>query len=224
MPRTLIVGDIHGCYDELRRLLDDAKYGAGDRLVLAGDLVARGPASREVVQFARKSEALGVRGNHEARILAWHEGRNPARLGSSHQQAAASLSNQDWAWLQRLPFTLDLPEHGVRVVHAGMDPGLPWSEQDDAVLITIRRVADADGQSVPWGTRYQGPPHVVFGHDARAGLQLHPWCTGLDSGCVYGGRLTALVLEAGQPVPVDPEERSRHLVSVPAHKQYWFPS
>ncbi|HLV20844.1 MAG TPA: hypothetical protein VKZ49_08175, partial [Polyangiaceae bacterium] len=76
--------------------------------------------------------------------------------------------------------------------------------------------------SILWGARYTGPPHLVFGHNAREGVQLHPWATGLDSGCVYGGALTAMVLEAAEPVP-PAAERQRVLVSVPARRVYFQP-
>lgn len=229
MGRTFFVGDVHGCYDELVQLVDAAKLGSSDRLVLVGDLVARGPESGKVVELARARGALRVRGNHEARLLAWRRGRHgePTELsrplGAAHQKAADQLSEADWAYLEEAPVTLDLPEHGVRVVHAGMDPHLPWSEQSDDVLVTIRHVRgdDATAEAIPWGTLYQGPPHVLFGHDARAGLQVHAWCTGLDTGCVYGGMLTGLMLEAGQHVPSDPTKRTALLQSVPAARRYY---
>src|SRR5690606_3562469 len=70
-----------------------------------------------------------------------------------------------------------------------------------------------------WAADYQGPPHIVFGHNALSGIQLYPHATGLDSGCVYGGRLTALVLERNSPVP---PLRQRHaaLHSVAAKQRY----
>lgn len=221
MARTFLVGDVHGCHDELVQLVDAAKLEACDRLVLVGDLVARGPDSGKVVAFARAQNALRVRGNHEAHLLAWRRGARTT-LGQAHRIAAEQLCEADWEYLESAPVQLDLPEHGVRVVHAGMDPNRTWHEQDENVLVTIRHVKgeDANDEAVPWGTLYLGPPHVIFGHDARAGLQMHAWCTGIDTGCVYGGMLTGLMLEAGQQVPADASERSALLLSVPAARRY----
>lgn len=222
MARTLLVGDVHGCHAELLLLIGEAKLKKSDRLVLVGDLIARGPESGKVVELARAWNALSVRGNHEAHLLNWRHG-SKVKLGAAHQKAVAQLSEADWAYLEAAPVTLDLPKHGVRVVHAGMDPRLPWDKQDVDVLITIRHVKNDDhaGEAIPWGGLYQGPPHVVFGHDARAGLQIHACCTGLDTGCVYGGMLTGMLLEAGQSVPSDPAERTRLLRSVPAARRYY---
>ena len=85
------------------------------------------------------------------------------------------------------------------------------------------RSRQIESGNVLWGTRWVGPPHIVFGHNAAPGLQLHPWATGLDTGCVYGGRLTALVLGAGRKVPRDLAARRALLVSVPARRVWHVP-
>jgi len=70
-----------------------------------------------------------------------------------------------------------------------------------------------------WGASYEGPPHIVFGHNARKDPQLHAHATGLDTACVYGGELTALVLPAGARLP-PPNERRDLLVSERARRAY----
>jgi hypothetical protein len=113
----------------------------------------------------------------------------------------------------------------VRVVHAGIDPDLAFERQSPDTLMRIRTVIAHEGKRgqryVLWGARYTGPPHIVFGHNAAPGLQLHPWATGLDTGCVYGGRLTAMVLAEGQRVPRTVAARRAILVSEPA-RRVWF--
>ena len=228
MGRTIVIGDVHGCASELQDLLTRVAVSTGDHVCFVGDLVARGPDSRAVLRIARELGARSVVGNHEDRLLAARRGdadRGPERLGPAHASVFRDLDLADWALLEALPMHLDLPEHGLRIVHAGLVPGLPIERQDRALLTRLRSIRDdgspsARDDGVPWAARYTGPPHVAFGHNATRGLQLHDHATGLDTGCVYGGGLTALVLGAGQPVP-PPRDRPGVLVSVPARQQYF---
>lgn len=216
MTRTIFIGDVHGCADELSELLDRLAVSAGDRVVFVGDLVTRGPDGPGVLRLLRQVGGSSVAGNHEQRMLHARATGNTSRY--------PGLSEDDWALLAALPLVLDYPEHGVRVVHAGVVPGRALADHD-ARLLTNLRTLDERGEPSErwhgrlWGERYVGPPHVVFGHNARARVQLHPWATGLDSGCVYGGALTAMVLRSGQ-MPPPPQERSDVLVSVAARAVY----
>jgi hypothetical protein len=238
MGRTVIVGDVHGCRRELELLLEDVRFATGDRLVFVGDVVARGPDSLGVLDVVRRTGALLVRGNHEQKLLEWKAARDArlrgqatreVRLGPIHERLARQLRPIDWALLETSPLWLDLPEHGVRVVHAGVVPGVAIDRVKPATLMRIRTVS-ADGRASPrdgailWGTRYIGPPHVVFGHNAAPGLQLHRWATGLDTGCVYGGRLTALVLPAKQKVPMAFTARRACLFSRTAERMHYVPA
>jgi hypothetical protein len=227
MPRTVIVGDLHGCRAELDALLSRVGFTEGDRLVMVGDLVVRGPDPVGALDLLASVRARAVRGNHEDRLLRARGARaGVARAGSGEAQRAtiARLSDRHWAFLGALPLWLDLPEHGVRVVHAGVVPGVPIEQQDPRALMYMRCV-DATGAALEkrgprlWGARYHGEPHVVFGHNAAEDPQLHADATGLDTGCVYGGRLTALVLSDGERPP-RAAERTEALVSVRARKRY----
>lgn len=218
--RTLIVGDVHGCVDELDELLRVADFAPGDRLVFVGDLVAKGPDSAGVIARAREFEALAVLGNHEMPVLAYHAairlGEEPPKMKSTHRAAAQSLSESDVVWLESLPYHLELREHELIIAHAGIVPGVAMTAQPKEALLTMRCIR-ADGSwskaaddGTPWATLYTGPDHVVFGHDAVRKLQLHPFATGLDTGCVYGGVLTAI------------EFPSRRIHQVRAHRE-WSP-
>jgi hypothetical protein len=150
----------------------------------------------------------------------------PKPLGRIHAEVKARLRPIDWSLLEGSPLYVDLPEHNVRVVHAGVVPGVPIEQQKRSTLLTIRTLGARGeplekGGSVLWGTRYREAPHIVFGHYARVEPQLHPWATGLDTGCVYGGHLTGLVLDEGEPVPQDVNEREKRLVVVPAAREYY---
>jgi hypothetical protein len=234
--RTIIVGDVHGCRSELEGLLDQIAFTSGDRLVFVGDLVARGPDALGVLDVARRTGAIVVRGNHEQKLLDWRRARNAwlhgedaakPPIGRMHRDIARSLRQVDWTLLETTPLFFDLPEHGARVVHAGVMPGVAFEVQSAETLMRIRTVR-AGGRggkrgnaNVLWGTAYEGPPQLVFGHNAAPGLQLHAWATGLDTGCVYGGRLTAMVLAPGQRIPRRIAARRALLVSEAAQR-VWF--
>jgi len=227
MSRTIIIGDVHGCSRELEQLLERLHAGPGDNLVFVGDLVNRGPDSTGVLRLVRELGARSVLGNHEQRLIAARvsraQGKTGPRLGSSLERLMSELSEEDWRQIEAMPLKIDLPEHGLRVVHGGVVPGVPFEALEPSIVTRIRSIADdgtpSEKWGTPWGARYTGPPHVVFGHNARAVPQLHPDATGLDTGCVYGGRLTALVLAAGSQVP-PPHEREQALVSVQAERVY----
>jgi hypothetical protein len=135
------------------------------------------------------------------------------------------LSEEDWQTLEAMPLWVDLPEHGIRVVHAGVVPGLGIEGTPPEAMLKMRtldnrgRWSDASDAGPLWGARYEGMPHVVFGHNAQANPQLHAWATGIDTACVYGGRLTALVLEEGEPMARGDAARGL-LKSVPALRAY----
>jgi hypothetical protein len=93
-------------------------------------------------------------------------------------------------------------------VHGGLVPGVALEHQKEDELLNLRSIA-ADGTpskrvdgGEPWGSCWKGPELVIFGHDAMRGIQRHPYALGLDSGCVYGGRLSAYVLPEGRLVSV----------------------
>jgi len=239
VSRTIVVGDVHGCARELADLFDKLALSSDDRVRMVGDLVVRGPDPRGVVELARSVGATAVRGNHEWRLLRWREiqrGKSPTADAPAYEQrimkskqlrrTAGELDEACWDYLEQMPLWQDEPAEQLRIVHAGVLPGVAIEEQTQRTLLYLRTI-DADGNpselrdvGEPWGTHYDGPPHVVFGHNANHEPQLHAWATGIDTGCVYGGRLSALVLEAGQRVP-PPEDRAGVLVSVKAREVYY---
>jgi hypothetical protein len=223
--RTIIVGDVHGCREELDALLDRVAFANGDRLVFVGDLVARGPDSLGVLDIVRRTGAIVVRGNHEQKLIDWLEDNDEFPIGKLHRELARSLRPVDWSLIQNMPLWVDLPDHALRIVHAGIVPGIPFEKQKEQTLLRIRTVRGRRrGEHVLWGERYAGPPHILFGHNAAPGLQLHPWATGLDTGCVYGGRLTAVVLAPGQKMPKTYAARRDVLVSERARRMWFAPA
>jgi len=215
MGRTIFIGDVHGCVDELRALLKQCACSNDDQVILVGDLVAKGPDSAAVVQLARESGYSAVLGNHDEHVLTVAKHGAPAGKREHHALVAATLSSADLQWLADRPLWMAPHVVGwnVLVVHGGFVPGVPLNAQPRKYLLNLRSIHKDGSPSrridgAPWASLWQGPAHVVFGHDALRGLQQHPFATGLDTGCVYGQRLTAMIL---------PENR---LVSVPAKQAY----
>ena len=233
-----MVGDVHGCLDELDELLRTSEYRRGvDRLVFLGDLLDRGPDPIGVLRRARELEADVVLGNHEEKHLryAMHEARrredrayrNPMRPFDPRRAAEhAALAPDDLAWIAALPRSLSLGG-GWTAVHAGFVPNVPVSRQPPDWMIRLRYV-DAEGKPVSrergesgepgvrrWAEAWNGPQSVVYGHHAQAlsGPRLDMpargvRCVGLDTGCVYGGFLTALLLPSEELVQIPSRTRS----------------
>lgn len=188
--RTLIVGDVHGCADELRALLAQAK---ADRVVMVGDLFTKGPDPAGVYELVRGREA--VMGNHDDRLI---RVLDQDRTGDTHANEVIQILSRRpgcLAWLRSLPSRIELEHHTV--VHAGLDPHKPARTTRKQAML-IRR--DPSDERSFWWQSYRGKRGVVFGHDARRGLvrvekKGRPHLLGLDTGCVYGGSLTGWLVE-----------------------------
>lgn len=122
------IGDVQGCYDALRRLLDRLRYDDGrDRLWLAGDLVNRGPQSLEVLRFVKSlSGAVAVLGNHDLHLLAVASGQAPVRRRDTLDDILAAPDRDELLeWLRHRPLMHHDRELGCALVHAGLLP--QWS-------------------------------------------------------------------------------------------------
>ncbi len=234
-----IIGDVHGCFDELRELLDKLGYeiaadgtGAhhpdGRRAFFVGDLVDRGPATPAVLRLAMgmvdAGNALCIPGNHENKLLRALRGRNVTvshGLAESLAQLAAEppeLCKQVEEFIDGLVSHLVLDDGKLVVAHAGLRADMQG--RASGAVRSFALYGDTTGETdefglpvrYPWAEDYRGDAMVVYGHTPVPEATWLNRTICIDTGCVFGGQLTALRY---------PE---RELVSVDAHATYWEPA
>ena len=207
--RLFAIGDIHGCARELEVLLAGLPLAAGDTVACVGDYIDRGPASRQVIDLllALRQRAgihtVFLKGNHEDMCLSyveqqglwgesWHLNGGVATLRSygidarlDGREVATRLPATHLEFLRSLvPYLLT---DRYLLVHAGIRPGRPLVDQDPEDLLWIREEFILTPHSLP--------QTIVFGHTPQRNVLVDvPSKIGIDTGCVYGGALTALEL------------------------------
>ena len=207
MERVYIVGDIHGCAQELEVLVAGLPLQPDDRLVFLGDYIDRGFESQEVVDFLlqlkaeRNYQLTCLKGNHEDMFLDFiglsghygdaflHNGGQATLRsyrvpqGASGQEVADRLPPEHLQFFQELEtFTV---VDKVLCVHAGVNPLLPLAEQAVEEMLWIRQEFLTNTHLLPYT--------VVFGHTPHRAVRFElPYKVGLDTGLVYGGKLSCL--------------------------------
>lgn len=237
-----IIGDVHGCADELEALLRALGYSlewsargderlpfvaapAGRKVVFVGDLVDRGPrtpdALRVAMHMVETGTAYAVMGNHDRKLLRRLDGRD-VQISHGLAQSIDQLAAETEAFRQRAKTFLDsmrshywLDNGKLAVAHAGLKEEMigrgSAAVRDFALFGDTTGEMDEYGLPVrrDWAANYRGATAVVYGHVPTAEAQWVNNTICIDTGCVYGGRLTALRW---------PE---RELVSIPAAKVYY---
>jgi hypothetical protein len=214
--RFIAIGDIHGCATEFEQLLERLSPTKDDRLILLGDLINRGPDSPRVLELARRSGALALLGNHEARLRDYRRTKDISLIKKEDYDSLARLRATDWDYIEQMKLSHYEKDIDTVFVHAGFLPGVAWQDQGADILTRIQMI---DPHGTPrkrsecdkgkfWADMWEGPPFVVYGHTPRPSVYKSKWAIGIDTGCVLGGHLTALIL---------PEKR---FVQVSALKSY----
>lgn len=223
--RHIIVGDIHGCieeFDELRKLVSYNKET--DKLILLGDLIDRGPDSVGVVRRARELNLDCVVGNHELKYLKWYKSYGSRVDVFDKKNHYTEFSDEDVNYIFRMPTYIKVNSQNTIVVHAGLKPGIPLEKQSkddlcylrytdsDRKFISLKKINSMGKDAVGarfWTEFWYGPESVVYGHNVHSYenplievVAPDVVCYGLDTGCCFGGRLTALILESKEIVQV----------------------
>jgi protein phosphatase len=229
-----LIGDVHGCGDELEELLTRLGYGAdeagvwrhpqGRKAVFLGDIVDRGPRVTDVLRIVMRmvtaGSALCVPGNHDEKLLRWLRGKK-VRIAHGLEQSVEQLEDETPSFRADVAAFLDgLISHYVLdggklvVAHAGMKQEMIGraSSRVRAFALYGETTGEMDELGLPvrldWAADYRGPAMVVYGHTPVAEPRWLNRTINVDTGCVFGGALTALRY---------PE---MDLVSVPAHAVY----
>ena len=232
-----IIGDVHGCADELEELLTMLGYAsdpggvwhhpAGRRVIFLGDLVDRGPRVGDVLRLAmrmvQEGTALAVPGNHDVKLMRKLRGRE-VQVAHGLAESLAQLETETPEFRARIAdFIDDLVSHYVFdegklvVAHAGMKEEMQGRGsgrvRDFALFGETTGETDEFGLPVRynWAAEYRGRAMVVYGHTPVPEPEWLNRTINIDTGCVFGGRLTALRY---------PE---LELVSMAAHRVYAEP-
>lgn len=207
--RFFVVGDIHACPQELEALLTSLALQPADRLVCLGDYIDRGPDARAVVDLLLGLKADGVcqfiflKGNHEDMFLDFlgYEGHyGEAFLMNGGVQTVMSYGGDPYALEDRAAAAALLPEahrqffadlqllqllDPVLCVHAGIDPLHPLEQQNAEDLLWIRQAFIDHAHPLPYT--------IMYGHTPQREVRFQlPYKIGLDTGLVYGGKLSCL--------------------------------
>ncbi len=239
-----IIGDVHGCVDELTTLLGKLGYditieGEGEqrraitqpppgrRVLFVGDLVDRGPSSPDVLRIVMdmisNGHALAVPGNHDVKLFGWLKGKK-VKISHGLEQTVAQLESEPDSFKARVKTFIDemvshfwLDDGALAIAHAGIKEEMIGRSSG-----AVRRFCyygetsgETDEFGLPirynWAAEYRGDTTVVYGHTPVPEAEWLNNTLCIDTGCVFGGKLTALRW---------PE---REIVSVPALKTYAEP-
>jgi protein phosphatase len=239
-----IIGDVHGCFDELSELLGELGYrvtategdtdkryhvahAQGRRVVFLGDLVDRGPRIPECLRLAmdmvEDGVALCLPGNHETKLLKKLQGRD-VKMSHGLAESAQQLERESPEFRDRVARFIDglvghfvLDDGRLVVAHAGMKEEMQGRSSGAVRSFALfgETTGDTDEFGLPvrydWASEYRGKAMVVYGHTPVPEAEWLNRTICLDTGCVFGGRLTALRY---------PE---KELVSVAARRTYFEP-
>jgi len=218
----VIYGDVHGCleeWEELRKLIPKNSFE-----ISVGDILDKGPYPVEALRYAKKNKIFTIMGNHEYKHIRKYWGRN-VKLDEDQQRIYPKLKQEDFEFIESMPFFLKL--NRLTVVHAGITNKIYLSNPplNIMTLLLFLRDVDENEKFLPlnhnnpnaryWADVYNGHEgFVVYGHNPFREVKKNKHSIGIDTGCVYGNKLTAYVIKN----PLKPYEGE--IIQVKAKKQY----
>ena len=214
MNKIIIYGDLHGCLDEFKQLRAKVNPTKNDKEIIIGDIVDRGLKSNELLEYVRENKISSIMGNHEYKYIRYkkHQDvfiktgkKNPIKLDEKQQYIYDNLSSDDFKYLNSLSLFIKLDN--LTLVHAGItnNINLDTALKKDLEKILWIRYLDKSQNPISlydnhkdaklWSESYNGNQGIiVYGHNVFDEVRLDKYSVGIDTGCAYGGRLTALII------------------------------
>ena len=212
--RTIIYGDIHGCLEEFKTLRSELNITDADREISVGDLLDRGPFSNATLTYARENNIELVMGNHEYKYFRYQKHDEKFKLTGKKMEMSLkddkleiynNLSKEDMEYIQEASFFIKIDN--LTIVHAGITNKIELDNANKKELESLTRIRKLDENQKTlalnqtsfnsrfWTEFYEGGEGViVYGHDAVNKVKIDKHSFGIDTGCVYGNKLTALVI------------------------------
>ncbi len=200
MPKTLVIGDIHACTDELEALLDKVGPASDDQIISIGDIVDRGPYPLRAVKFfSNTPHARSLMGNREHKHILASEGRMEyARSRLITREQLGDAYDEAIAYFRTMPTGIELDE--AYLLHGYWEPGVSFDQQTKAI-----RLGHPEGDErlsnlgiwEAWWPHYDGDKPQLIGHREYPFLVYEGASApiyALDTRCVYGGELTGVLL------------------------------
>jgi serine/threonine protein phosphatase 1 len=197
---TIFIGDIHGCSHEFASLLEVVAPASDDHLVLLGDLLNKGPDPVGVLEMFESLRCVSLLGNHDFDHLKWKAGRPPKPDSVITRRSMPPDCYERYLELAgRMPLYFE--NEDLIAVHGALLNGVPLPEQPVEVL-----TGDVNLEG-GWKDNIVLDRPVVAGHKRYSRNQCEPYIVegkfyGIDTGCVYGGSLTALWMPSGKTAQI----------------------
>ena len=211
MSRLVVYGDIHGCRNALVKLRKKIKPKKKDIEICVGDIIKKGKDSIGVLDYLQKHDIESVLGNHEEKIVKYllHKKvgkKNPIYLNKEEKEIVKNLSKKNIKYLLNMPYFIKIKH--IVVVHGGLQNHLSLnrlSKLEKSKIIKMRfldinnhlKTYDKENKnSIYWSKLYNGNQgFVVYGHQWAKEIRADKHSLGIDTGCVYGNKLTAVVFK-----------------------------
>ena len=221
----VIYGDIHGCLEELEEIRQLIPKNSFE--ISVGDILDKGPYPVETLRYVKKNKIFAVMGNHEYKHIRKYWGRN-VKLDEDQQKVYPKLKKEDFEFIESMPFFLKL--NHLTILHAGITNWIRLNNPklNIMTLLMFLRDVDENDKFLPlnhnnpnakyWANVYNGHEgFVVYGHNPFREIKKNKFSTGIDTGCVYGNKLTALIIKDTL------KPQNYEIIQVNAKKEYIKP-